>query len=73
MGIEIKDGVTEITCNTCAVVITTDKPNGVVPNDWMTGHLWLDISLSEQKQVPLCFCPECKPRVLTDLQLSLAT
>ena len=72
MGIKVTDEDTELTCDTCAVVMTTGKPNGVVPDGWMTGHLWLDISLSEQRQFPLCFCPECGPRVLTDLVFVLA-
>lgn len=71
MGTTLVEDGTLVTCDICASSVTTSKPNGVVPDDWMTGHLWIDISLSEQRQIPLCFCPDCKPRVLTDLALVL--
>lgn len=51
-------------CDMCGLVHATDQANGVVPADWMTGHLWLDVSLSEQKQFPITFCPDCRSHLL---------
>jgi len=34
-----------------------------VPEGWMTGQLWLDLSLAEQKQIPICFCSDCRDLV----------
>jgi len=50
---------TILVCDRCGEQEKTDQPNGVVPKEWMTGHLWMDISLSTQKQIPLCFCSTC--------------
>lgn len=46
-------------CDHCGATESTNRGNGVAVAGWMTGHLWLDISLSEQKQIPICFCPAC--------------
>lgn len=64
MGIELLEHSTMVTCDTCGAVIETARADGVVPSDWTTGHLWVDISLTEQRQVPLCFCPTCAPVVI---------
>ena len=48
-------------CDRCALTVATSRANGVVAEGWMTGNLWLDISLTEQRQTPLCFCPDCAP------------
>lgn len=65
------DDTTVSVCDICEAQEITQRASGVAPAEWMTGQLWLDISLSEQKQQVLCFCPECKPRVLDDLRLFL--
>nr|WP_319250511.1 hypothetical protein [uncultured Celeribacter sp.] len=54
-----KLGNTAFTCDMCGVISTEDGLSGVIPSGWMSGHLWLDVSLSEQRQIPLCFCPNC--------------
>lgn len=51
-------------CDVCGLVDVTANANGVVPAGWGTGHLWLDVSLSEQRQTPLCFCASCWPGVM---------
>lgn len=52
---------TRLRCDCCKTAAATDRADGRVPPDWGTGQLWLDISLSEQRQVALCFCPDCFP------------
>jgi len=47
-------------CDRCGAQAATERADGVIPDGWMTGHLWLDISLGEQRQHPLCFCPDCR-------------
>lgn len=49
-------------CDCCSAEQRTAKANGVVPADWGTGQLWIDISLSDIKNMPLCFCATCKER-----------
>ena len=71
MGITLEENGTRVSCDICRFEEVTSFPNGVVPATWATGQLWIDISLSEQRQYPLCFCPECKPKLLTELKLSL--
>ena len=56
---------TVVLCDVCGATAETTRPDGVVPPDWATGHLWLDISLTEQRQTPICFCPECGPGILS--------
>jgi|GEM_PF-4363802 len=56
---------TRLQCDCCKVTAATDRADGRVPPDWGTGQLWVDISLSEQRQVALCFCPDCWPTVLS--------
>ena len=46
-------------CDFCGAGAETDIANGVVVEDWMTGHLWLDLSMSEQRHDALAFCPSC--------------
>lgn len=46
-------------CDFCGAGGETDIANGVVVEDWMTGHLWLDLSMSEQRHDALAFCPSC--------------
>lgn len=60
MPIKIIENTTKINCEICNYEVITEKNDGVVPSDWMTGQLWLDKSLSEQHQRPLSFCPTCK-------------
>lgn len=71
MSITIEEQGTKFSCDICKFEETTSIPNGVVPSTWATGQLWIDISLSEQRQYPLCFCSTCKPRLLTELKLVL--
>lgn len=59
-------------CDVCGLVEATGKANGVVPAGWGTGHLWLDVSLSEQRQTPLCFCAGCMPAVVGAASISIA-
>lgn len=61
-------------CDRCGVTEATGRADGVAPADWMTGQLWLDISLSEQRQSPICFCPGCAGRMrnATTIQISAA-
>ncbi|SEI10211.1 hypothetical protein [Paracoccus alkenifer] len=61
-------------CDRCGVTEATDRADGVAVAGWMTGHLWLDVSLSEQRQSPLCFCPDCSARMrsATTIQISAA-
>jgi hypothetical protein len=51
------------TCDQCGIVVDTDAANGVVPEHWGTGQLWIDVSLSSIKQTAICFCPTCFERV----------
>lgn len=51
-------------CDICGVRDATTWANGVVCENWGTGHLWLDVSLTEQVQKPLCFCPSCSGLVM---------
>jgi len=50
-------------CDRCNIVEATSIANGVVVEGWTTGQFWLDISLTEQKQIPLCFCTLCAPEM----------
>lgn len=52
------------TCNACGEVVTTSKANGIVPEGWGTGHLWLDVSINQQRQVPMAWCPACAAAVM---------
>lgn len=71
MPIAIEEETTRVTCDVCGFEEVTNKPNGVVPSNWGTGQIWLDVSLSEQKQYPICFCEVCKPSVLTSLKIAI--
>lgn len=53
------NGLTICKCDGCGETQSSTPANGVVSPGWMTGHLWLDIELSRQKQFPICFCPTC--------------
>lgn len=61
MGIllDFENGVTSCTCDRCKSGFVVDNLSGRVPDGWGTGQLWLDVSLSEIRQVPLCFCADC--------------
>lgn len=67
-------GQTICACDRCGVNEATGRADGVAPANWMTGQLWLDISLSEQRQSPICFCADCadRMRVATTIQISAA-
>lgn len=58
-------------CDTCSAQFVSNIANGVIPATWMTGQLWLDISLAEQRQTPICFCPDCKPFVADTLAFEI--
>lgn len=51
-------------CDRCGETQATPKANGVVLEGWLTGHLWIDLSLAEQRQTPLCFCTDCRDIML---------
>ena len=55
---------TVVVCDKCKAREVTTVMDGVVPHGWLTGQLWLDISLSQIKQIPLCFCQSCRDRML---------
>ncbi|MDO5621907.1 MAG: hypothetical protein Q4G24_10600 [Paracoccus sp. (in: a-proteobacteria)] len=59
-------------CDRCGTVGATDRANGVIVDGWGSGQLWVDISLAEDRQMPLCFCPACAPviRAATRIQIS---
>jgi len=61
-------------CDRCGVTEATDRADGVAVAGWMTGQLWLDISLSDQRQIPLCFCADCVPQITSasTIQVSAA-
>lgn len=63
MGIEINKltNNTFCTCDRCGRVNISNEANGVVPDKWTTGQLWLDESLEKQLQIPVVFCKKCKP------------
>lgn len=63
---------TIVQCDHCDVTAATDRPDGVVPVDWATGQLWIDLSVSEQRQTPICFCPDCSPAILSSTSLRIA-
>lgn len=63
---------TVASCDVCGAQEVSDVANGVIPLDWMTGQLWLDLSLAEQKQTAICFCPECKPHIASSLRMIIA-
>ena len=71
MGIKLTEHSTIIGCDICGAQIETARADGVVPVEWGTGHLWIDVSLSEQLQRALCFCPTCKPVGPNDITLAL--
>ena len=50
-------------CDTCGVIEEVKDDRGRLPPAWATGQLWIDLSMSEQRQIPLCFCPACAPSV----------
>lgn len=58
-------------CDICGAASSTESPNGVVTEGWGTGQLWIDISLTEEKQVPLTFCPTCTEPVKQSTNYSL--
>lgn len=66
-----ENNVTLVRCENCGSEVVTDKADGVIPSEWMTGQLWLDVSMGEQKQWPICFCPTCKPHVISTLRFVL--
>lgn len=59
MGAVILDGATLATCNGCGFEAATDRPDGMLPPDWGTGQLWIDLRLDTMRQIPICFCPDC--------------
>lgn len=71
MPISLTEDATIAVCEVCGTTESTTKPNGVVPANWMTGQVWVDASLSEQFQRPLCFCSICKAGVPERLAFSL--
>lgn len=62
-------------CDRCGLTEATSKADGKAPADWMTGQLWLDVSLSQQRQTPICFCPDCAEVIVdaTMIQISAAS
>lgn len=58
------EGTTYCECDRCRTVVGTGKADGVAPADWLTGQLWIDVSLSEQKQTPIVFCGDCREAIL---------
>lgn len=62
---------TIFTCDSCGSVGQNDRANGVIDDDWMTGQLWIDESLSKQTQIPLCFCPDCSRLMLSRTGVTL--
>jgi len=71
MSISLTEDATIAVCEVCGTTESTTKPDGVVPANWMTGQLWIDASLAEQFQRPLCFCPTCKGGVPDRLAFSV--
>lgn len=47
-------------CEICGLEDSIAGASGSTPPEWGSGQLWLDISLSDQKSFPICFCPACK-------------
>ena len=68
-------GMTVCSCDRCGVIHATEVTTGVVPDGWLTGQFLLDVSLSEQRQTPICFCLECREAILgaTALQISASS
>lgn len=54
-----ENGLTILSCDGCGMVKTKSPADGVVPDDWISGQIWIDLDLSRQRQVPICFCKEC--------------
>jgi len=71
ISLDKPNNMTVAVCDVCQIYVNTGRADGVIPEDWMTGHLWLDVSLTEQKQMAICFCPSCKPYVVTSLSFTL--
>lgn len=71
MGIAIVDNKTVVQCDVCGIQEETAVPNGVAPASWMTGQLWLDMSLTEQKQRAICFCVSCRTPAIEQVQFTI--
>lgn len=50
---------TIVRCDCCLDIAATDRADGVYPEGWASGNLWIDLSLSKQRQIPIAFCPAC--------------
>jgi hypothetical protein len=46
-------------CDRCGKTEETDVADGVTISGWLTGQLWIDLSLSQQRQQAINFCLEC--------------
>jgi hypothetical protein len=73
MGILLTQAKAIATCDACGISVQINPATGIVPAEWMTGQLWLDLSLSQQMQRPLCFCQNCKPGIPDSLQFVVGT
>lgn len=61
---DFTEGKTLCTCDRCGALDVSSSADGRAPDGWGTGQLWIDVSLSEQAHVSLCFCEECFPAVV---------
>lgn len=59
-----EEGLIEANCDNCQAGAPVNQMTGALPNTWLTGQLWVDVSLSQQRQFPLCWCPDCKGSIL---------
>jgi len=62
---------TVVHCDKCGAAEATNMGNGLAPLDWVTGQLWIDVSIQQQKQTPICFCPTCGPLIISADKLQI--
>lgn len=59
-----EDGQIVANCDNCQAEASVNQMTGALPTTWLSGQLWIDVSLSQQRQFPLCWCPDCKLSIL---------
>lgn len=68
---DTENAQTLCTCDRCGTLSVTASADGRAPEGWGTGQLWIDVTLSRQTHVALCFCEDCFAAVLDAPALTL--
>lgn len=59
IALDHENNATICKCDRCGTSEETPTASGRVPETWGTGQLWIDTGIASQRQIALCFCPDC--------------